>query len=442
MNKVTIKPVVAIVGRPNVGKSVLFNKLVGRREAISKDEPGITRDLNYRNVTEFGKTFTLIDTGGFEPDVKDHIMEKVREQARLAIEEADIIILLMDAKSGVIEGDRVLVSELRKSGKDVIYCVNKIDRYDRLNDVNDFYTLGVEKILPLSSEHGLGLDDLIDELVLRLPQFEEEESDDDIIKVAIVGRPNAGKSSLLNKLLGKNRAIVSEIAGTTRDAIDTTIEIDGQKYSFIDTAGIRKKSKVINRVESYSVMQAIRSIERGDVCLLVVDATDIGRTQDERIAGLIENRGAGCIVVVNKWDLIEEKNTMTSEEFVEEIRHKMPFLSYAPVVFISALTGQRVEKVFSLTKKLYDESMQEFKTSYLNNLLEKFVRAHSHPLYKNRPVKFYFASQAGRNPIKINISTNQPEGVMDSYKRYIVGKYREALKLEDITVRLGFKQKK
>lgn len=442
MSQSTIKPVVAIVGRPNVGKSVLFNKLVGRREAISKDEPGITRDLNYRSVTEMGKTFTLIDTGGFEPDVKDYIMEKVREQARLAIEEADVIVLIMDGRSGVIEGDRVLVDELRRSGKDVIYCVNKIDSYDRIDEANDFYTLGVEKIIALSAEHGLGLDDLIDELVLRLPDYEEPQSDEDIIRVAIVGRPNAGKSSLLNKLLGKNRAIVSDVAGTTRDAIDTEIEIEGQKYSFIDTAGIRKKSKVVNQVESYSVMQAIRSIERGDVCLLVVDATDIGRTQDERIAGLIENRGSGCIVVVNKWDLIENKGTMTSEEFVEEIRHKMPFLSYAPVVFISALTGQRVEKVFSITKKLYDEANQEFKTSYLNNLLAKFVRGHSHPLYKNRPVKFYFASQAGRNPIKINISTNQPEGVMNSYKRYIVGKYREALNLEDITVRLGFKQKK
>ncbi|OGP21202.1 MAG: ribosome biogenesis GTPase Der [Deltaproteobacteria bacterium GWA2_55_10] len=434
-----MKPIVAIVGRPNVGKSTLFNKLLGRRKAIVHDMPGVTRDLNYGDAEEEGRAFTIVDTGGFEAG-EDVIIKQVREQARLAVEDADVIVFAMDGKAGPMPGDAELVDMLRRSGKPVIYAVNKMDTPGHIPLSAEFYSLGIKEVFPVSAEHGIGLNDLIDEIIKRLPVKELQEVDEERIRVAIVGRPNVGKSSLLNRIIGKPRAIVSAVAGTTRDPVDTPVEIEGRKYLFIDTAGIRKKNKVSMTVESYSVVEAIRSIERCGVAILVVDGKDGVMTQDERIAGLIEERKKCCMVLVNKWDLVE-KDTRTADYAKDTVRNKLPFISYAPVLFTSAMTGQRVPKVLETVNGLVDKARTQVTTSALNSALVEIVARFRPHAFKGKEVKFYYATQVGTMPPAFIIFSNHPEGVEPSYERYLVSALRERLGLDDVPLRLVFKRR-
>lgn len=434
------KPIVAIVGRPNVGKSTLFNKLIGRRKAIVADEPGVTRDLNYGDAEELGRAFTVVDTGGFEAEATDAILKQVRDQARLAMEDSDIIVFLMDGRTGPTPQDKDLVGMLRKAGRPVIYAVNKIDS-DRLEaSTAEFYSLGIGSVVPVSAEHGRGLNELIDEIIAKLPPVEEQEEADERVKVAIVGRPNAGKSSLLNKLIGRQRAIVSEVAGTTRDAIDTPFESDGRKYLFIDTAGIRKKNKISLTVESYCVMEAIKSIDRCDAVILVIDGKEGVKGQDEKIAGLIEDRKKCCVIVVNKWDLVE-KDTHTVEYAADTIRKKLPFIPYAPVLFTSALTGQRVKKVLDTVDDIVERSRVRITTSKLNEALEEIQSRYRHPAYKGKEVKFYYMTQTGVMPASFVVFANIPEGVQDSYKRYLISSLRESLGMENVPIRIFFRSR-
>lgn len=435
-----MKPIVAVVGRPNVGKSTLFNKILGKKKAIVHDQPGVTRDLNYADAEEMGRQFTIVDTGGFEPEAESIISRQVRDQARLAVEDADVIVFVMDARAGLTGQDTELVDMLRRSGKPVIYVANKIDTPRQAALVADFYSLGVDEVMAVSAEHGMGITELIDEILKRLPEKEEPPIDEERVKVAIVGRPNVGKSSLLNRLIGRPRAIVSDIAGTTRDPVDMPLDLDGRKYLFIDTAGIRKKSKVSLTVETYSVMEAIRSIERCDVALLLVDGKEGVLAQDEKIAGLIEDRKKCCAVVVNKWDQVE-KDTHTVEHAKETIRKKLPFIAYAPVLFTSALTGQRVPKVLETVDDLFERGRHKVSTSALNSALESIVARKHPPASRGREVKFYYMTQVGVLPPTFLIFCNHPDGVEDSYVRFLTSALREALGMDGIPLRLVFKQR-
>ncbi|MDP2689777.1 MAG: ribosome biogenesis GTPase Der [Deltaproteobacteria bacterium] len=435
-----MKPIVAIVGRPNVGKSTLFNRLIGRRKAVVADEPGVTRDLNYGDVEETGRSFTLVDTGGFEPAAEDGILRQVREQASLAMEEADVIIFLLDGRAGLTPQDRELASMLRKVEKPVVYAVNKIDAQGLEAEAAEFYALGVPDVLPVSAEQGRGLADLMDAVVAKLPPAEEAGEEDDRVKVAIVGRPNVGKSSMLNRLIGRQRSIVSDVAGTTRDSIDTPFDLDGQRFLFIDTAGIRKKNRVSLRIEIYCVMEAIRSIERCDVAALVLDGGAGVQGQDEKIAGLIEERKKCCVIIVNKWDLVE-KDTHTMKHATEAIRRKLPFLTYAPVLFTSALTGQRLPKVLDTVVEVFEKGKQRVQTSVLNRVVEGLYLKHRPPVHRGKEVKFYYAAQTGVSPPEFIIFTNFPEGVVESYKRYIVNGLRDSLGMETVPIKVYFRQR-
>lgn len=431
---------IAIVGRPNVGKSTLFNRIIGRRKAITHDEPGVTRDLNYADVEEGGRSFTLIDTGGFEADTSDVILAQVREQARLAIEDSDLIVFVMDNKAGPAPDDTELIDILRRSGKPVVYAVNKIDTARQEAGLADFYRLGVGELLPVSAEHGRGVNELIDEVLKRLPEAAEEEEAGERTKIAIVGRPNVGKSSLLNRITGKRRAIVSAVAGTTRDSIDTPFDLDGRKYLFIDTAGIRKKNKVSLTVENYSVVEAIKSIDRCDCAVLVIDGKSGITTQDEKIAGLMDERHRCAIVAVNKWDLVE-KDHRTADYVKDTVRAKLPFLAYAPVVFTSALTGQKVPKLLDTIDRVVDKSRTRIQTSVLNKVLEGLYARFFPPAYRGKEVKFYYITQGGVAPVTFLVFTNLPEGVTDAYRRYMINGLREALSLDEIPIRLTFRKR-
>jgi len=435
-----MKPIVAIVGRPNVGKSTLFNKLIGRKKAIVVDEPGVTRDLNFADMEEFGKAFTLVDTGGFESVTEDKIMVQVREQTRFAIEDSDLIVFLMDGRSGPTADDQELVRILRKASKPVIYAVNKLDT-DRLDtQLSDFYSIGVADPIPVSAEHGRGLNELVDAIIEGLPESALEEEPGERVRVAIVGRPNVGKSSLLNRIIGSERSIVSDVAGTTRDPVDTPFDSGSGRYLFVDTAGIRKKNRVSLTVETYSVMEAIKCIERSDVAILVLDGKLGVQGQDEKIAGLIEDRFRCCVIIVNKWDLVE-KDTHTVEYAKETIRNKLKFLSYAPVLFTSALTGQRVPKVLETIDSLVEKSRMRISTSNLNNVFESIRRRHRPPAYRGREIKFYYVTQSGVAPPTFVVFTNWPEGIEDTYKRYIVNSLREALGLDTVPIKVLYRKR-
>lgn len=435
-----MKPIVAIVGRPNVGKSTLFNKILGRRKAIVYDEPGVTRDLNFADVEELGRPFTLVDTGGFEVETEDVILTQVREQTALAIEDADVIVFLMDGRIGPTPQDKELVGMLRRVTKPVIYAINKMDSIMRDAEMADFYSLGIGTLVPVSAEHGRGVNELIDAVIEKLPPPEAEAEEEGRIKIAIVGRPNVGKSSLLNRLIGKQRAIVSDIAGTTRDPIDTPYDTDGKKYLFIDTAGIRKKNKVSLTIENYCVMEAIRSIDRCDVAVLVLDGKLGVQGQDEKIAGLIEDRKRCCIIAVNKWDLVE-KDTRTVDYATEAIRNKLPFITYAPVVFTSALTGQRVPKMLDIVDEVVEKSKKRESTSRLNNALEGIVGRYGPGAYRGKEVKFYYITQTGTAPPTFVIFANIPEGVQESYKRYMVNSLRESLALDNVPIKVYYRKR-
>ena len=435
-----MKLVIAIVGRPNVGKSTLFNRIVRGKKAIVWNEPGVTRDRNYADVEWDENTFTLIDTGGFEPVSKDRIFIQMREQCELAIEEANAILFVMDGKEGLIPSDKEIADILRQQKKPVFYIVNKIDGPKDEEKVFEFYGLGVEPIHSISAEHRYGVDGLMDEVIKVLPGSTEEKWDRDAAKVAVVGRPNVGKSSLINRLLGYKRVIVDEAPGTTRDAIDTLFERDGKRYVLIDTAGIRRKSRISLRLEKYSIVEALRTIDRSDVALLLLDSREGVTDQDARIGGFIHEKGKGCILVVNKWDLIE-KDSKTMVEFQRKVYSDLTYLAYAPILFISALTGQRIKKVLDVIDHVSEQAKKRILTSRLNKYFGDWIEKFPPGLYKNRRVKLNYITQVSTAPPTFVIYTNFPGGIHFSYERYLLNQMRETFGFEGVPIRLYFKKK-
>lgn len=436
------KPIVAIVGRPNVGKSTLFNKLIGERRAIVEDSPGITRDRIYGECEWRGKTLTVIDTGGIEPKTDDIILKKMREQAQLAIDTADVIIFMCDIRTGLLADDMDIAVMLKKSGKPVVPVINKSDKIgDVAPEFYEFYELGF-KIDPIaiSSLHGSGSGDVLDAVLDALPDFEEEEKDDDVISVAVIGKPNAGKSSLVNRILGSDRCIVSDIPGTTRDAIDTHFENEYGKYNFIDTAGIRRQSRVDDRIEKISVLRAKMAVDRADVCLIMIDANEGITEQDEKIAGIAHEAGKASIICVNKWDSIDKDNS-TTNKFTKDIEIALSYMTYAPIMFISAKTGQRVEKLFELINYVNDQSKLRVTTGMLNDVLADAVARVQPPSDKGRRLKIYYMTQASVAPPTFVIFCNNAELFHFSYQRYIENCLRETFGFKGTPVKLIIRQK-
>jgi len=436
-----MKPIIAIVGRPNVGKSTLFNRIVGGRKAIVSKEPGVTRDRNYADVRWEERTFTLMDTGGFEPVSKNRIFMQMREQCQLAMDESDAILFVMDGKEGLTASDKEIANILRQVNKPIFFIVNKIDGPNHEEKVFEFYGLGAEKTYSVSAEHGYGVNELMDEVIEGLPKLSEERWDRKATKVAVVGRPNVGKSLLINRLLGYKRVIVDEAPGTTRDAIDTFFERDGKRYILIDTAGIRRKSRISLRLEKYSIVEALRTIDRSDVVLLLLDSQEGITTQDGRIGGFIHEKGKGCILVVNKWDLIE-KDSQTMVEFERRIYSDLKYLSYAPILFISALTGQRVLKILNLVDHVAEQAKKRVPTAPLNKSFSQWIGRLAPPLYKSRSVKLNYITQVSTAPPTFVIYTNMPEGIHFSYERYLVNQMRETFGFEGVPIRFIFRKKR
>ena len=437
----TMKSILAIVGRPNVGKSTLFNQIAGGKKAIVYNEPGVTRDRNYADVIWEKSSFTLIDTGGFEPVSKDRIFVQMREQCQLAMEEADVVLFVMDGKEGLTPSDKEIADILRCLNKPVFYIVNKIDVHQHEERAYEFYKLGVGRIFTLSAEHRYGLNELMDEVMEVLPGAIEAEEDGDATKVAMLGRPNVGKSSLINRILGYKRVIVDEAPGTTRDAIDTRFERDGKRYTLIDTAGIRRKSRISLRLEKYSIVEALRTIDRCHVALLLLDPKEGVTDQDARIGGFIHEKGKGCMIVVNKWDLVE-KESQTMAKYEKEIYEDLKYLSYAPILFISALTGQRVKKVLDTIDRVAEEAGKRIPTSPLNKALEGWVKRFPPPSYRTRQVKLNYITQVSVAPPTFLIYTNFPEGIHFSYERYLLNQMREAFGFAGVPIRLQFRKKR
>ena len=433
------KPLVAVVGRPNVGKSTFFNKVVGKRVSMVEDTPGVTRDRIYAEAEWSGVHFALIDTGGIEPDSKDIILSQMREQAEVAMDTSDVILFMTDGKDGVTASDREVASMLMRTGKQVVLAVNKVDTAKLPEDFYDFYELGLGEPIPISAANMLNLGDLLDRIVESFPEGAGTEEEDSI-KLAMIGKPNVGKSSLINKLLGENRVIVSPIAGTTRDSIDTPFEKDGEKYLLIDTAGIRRKSKVNENIEKFSVIRAVAAIERCDVCLLMIDAQEGITEQDKKIAGIAHEAGKGIVVVVNKWDLIE-KETNTMNEFRKHIARELTFMSYAPVVFISVLTGQRVNNVIKMAKYVAENRAMRVPTGRLNNLISDAIMMKQPPSDKGRRLKIYYVTQVGVKPPLFSFKVNSRPLMHFSYARYMENKIREAFGFEGTSIKFVFREK-
>ena len=435
-----MKQTVAIVGRPNVGKSTLFNKLVGDRLSIVKDEPGVTRDRLYREMEWLGNKFLLVDTGGLEPRTQDFMMSKIKKQAQVAIDEADVIIFLVDGKAGITGLDEDVATILRKQDKKVIVAVNKIDNYMKEQEnIFEFYGLGFEEVIGISGEHKTNLGDLLDAVVEKFDNKSTKEISEGL-SIAILGRPNAGKSSLLNKLLNKERSIVSDIAGTTRDTIDSALKYDGEMYTLIDTAGIRRKSKVEDDIEYYSVLRAMKAIKRADVCVLMLDATELLTDQDKRIAGMIYDERKPIIIAINKWDLIE-KNDNSVKEFKELVKADLSFLDYAPIVTISALTGKRTLNILEQAKFINEEYHKKVTTGILNQILAEIVAQNPVPTRKGRAVKLNYGTQISQAPPKFVFFANNPELIHFSYKRYIENKLREYFGFEGCPIDIIFNKK-
>lgn len=421
-----MKPIVAVVGRPNVGKSTLFNRLAGERISIVQDTPGVTRDRIYADVEWTGRKFTLIDTGGMEIGAEDIILKQILQQAEIAIETADVILFVTDVKAGMTDDDKQVANMLRKTKKPVVLAVNKVDRIDRDSmDIYEFYELGIGDPIAISAGQALGLGDMLDEVVSYFPEEIEEDEEDEVIKVAIIGKPNVGKSSLINKILGEDRLIVSNIPGTTRDAIDSPIEIDGQKYIFIDTAGMRRKSKIKEEIERFSIIRAVTAVERCDVAILLIDANEGITDQDTKIAGIAHERGRAAIVAVNKWDSIE-KNDKTMNQYLKDIGNELAYMPYAPRVFISALTGQRINRMLELIQTVHQNHALRISTGVLNDVLIEATAMQQPPADKGRQLKLYYMTQVSIKPPTFVIFVNDRELFHFSYRRYIENQLREA----------------
>ena len=435
------KPTVAIVGKPNVGKSTFFNYIVGKRISIVEDKPGVTRDRVYADANWRGRDFTLIDTGGIETDAEDVIGSQMREQAKIAINVADVIVFVTDIQQGVTAADSEIAMMLKKSGKPVVLICNKADNYvEDSNSAYEFYALGVGTPYPVSSTNALGIGDVLDAIYEHFPDESEEEEETEIIKVAVIGKPNAGKSSLINKILGEERVIVSNIAGTTRDAIDSEFQNEFGKYVFIDTAGIRRKSKVTESIEKFSIMRTLLAIERADVCLMLIDATEGISDQDTKIAGEAHEAGKGIIIVVNKWDEID-KDTHTIEEFKKDIYNKLSFMSYAPIIFISAKTGQRVNKLYEMINKVANQNAMRISTAMLNEVINEAIAIVQPPSDKGKRLKIMYATQASTKPPTFVIFVNNKELFHFSYERYLVNQIRNSFGLEGTPVRVIVREK-
>ncbi|MBQ1351309.1 MAG: ribosome biogenesis GTPase Der [Oscillospiraceae bacterium] len=435
------KPIVAIVGRPNVGKSMLFNKLVGRRLSIVEDTPGVTRDRLYAATDWNGRAFTLVDTGGIEPSTDNEILSFMREQAKIAIESATVIIFLTDLRTGITAADQDVAAMLLRSKKPVVLAVNKADNTGAVNpDVYEFYNLGLGEPIPISALHGHGTGDLLDACVEHFPEETEETEDDDIIHVAVIGKPNVGKSSLVNQILGHERVIVSDVAGTTRDAVDSFFENETGKYCLIDTAGMRKKAKVDDRIEKFSVLRAQMAIERADVCFIMLDARDGVTEQDTKVAGLAHNAGCACIIVVNKWDLVE-KDSKTMDRMREDIRRDLSYMPWAPVAFLSAKTGGRVSKLFPLVQYVANQRAMRITTGMLNTVLSDAVARVQPPTDKGKRLKLYYMTQISVKPPHFVIFCNNKELFHFSYQRYIENRIRETFGLEGTPIRITIREK-
>lgn len=436
------KPIVAIVGRPNVGKSTLFNVLAGEMISIVKDTPGVTRDRIYAEVTWLDKEFTLIDTGGIEPDSKDIILSQMRDQAQIAIDTADVIIFITDVRQGLIDSDSKVADMLRRSGKPVILVVNKVDNFDKfLPDVYEFYNLGIGTPLPISSASRLGLGDMLDEVISFFPDEVPEEEEDDRPRIAIVGKPNVGKSSIVNKLLGENRVIVSEIAGTTRDAIDTAITHNGKEYVFIDTAGLRRKSKIKEEIERFSIIRTVTAVERADIVLVVIDAIEGITEQDAKIAGIAHERGKGIIIVVNKWDAIE-KHDKTIYEYEKKVRQVLAYMPYAEIMFVSATTGQRLTKLYDMIDVIIENQTMRVSTGVLNEIMMEAVAMQQPPSDRGRRLKLFYITQVAVKPPTFVIFVNDKELMHFSYTRYLENKIREAFGFKGTSLKFFIRERK
>ena len=436
------KPIVAVVGRPNVGKSTLFNALAGENISIVKDTPGVTRDRIYADVTWLNHNFTLIDTGGIEPDSGDIILSQMREQAQIAIDTADVIIFMTDVKQGLVDSDGKVADMLRRSKKPVVLCVNKVDSYQKfIADVYEFYNLGIGDPMPISAANRQGIGDMLDEVVKYFPEGADEEEEDERPKIAIVGKPNVGKSSIINKLTGENRVIVSDIAGTTRDAIDTDIVYNGKEYVFIDTAGLRRKNKIKEELERYSIIRTVSAVERADVVLMVIDATEGITEQDAKIAGIAHDRGKGIIIVVNKWDAIE-KNDKTIYEFQNKIRETLAYMPYAEIVFVSAVTGQRLPKLFETIDMVIENQTLRIATGVLNEIITEAVALQQPPSDKGKRLKIYYTTQVSVKPPTFVIFVNDKQLMHFSYTRYLENKIRDTFGFKGTSLKFIIRERK
>ncbi len=445
MGKKKSKSVVAVVGRPNVGKSTLFNALAGENISIVKDTPGITRDRIYTDITWLDKNFTLIDTGGIEPESKDIILSQMREQAQIAIDTADVILFMVDVKQGLVDTDSKVADMLRRSGKPIILVVNKVDSFQKyMADVYEFYNLGIGEPFAISSANKLGFGELLDEVISYFDKdvaSEEEEDEDERTRVAIVGKPNAGKSSIINRLIGENRLIVSDIAGTTRDAVDTEVVYQGKEYVFIDTAGLRRKNKIKEELERYMIIRTVTAVERADIVVLVIDATEGVTEQDAKIAGIAHDRGKATIIAVNKWDLIEKDNK-TVNQFTQKIRQILSFMPYAEILFISAETGQRLPKLYETIDIVYENHAMRVATGVLNEIMAEAVALQQPPSDKGKRLRLYYITQAAVKPPTFVIFVNDKELMHFSYTRYIENQIREAFGFKGTPLKFIIRERK
>lgn len=436
------KPIVAIVGRPNVGKSTLFNTLAGEKISIVKDTPGVTRDRIYAEVTWLDKTFTMIDTGGIEPESSDVILSQMREQAQIAIDTADVIIFMTDVRQGLVDSDAKVADMLRRSRKPVVLVVNKVDSFQKfLMDTYEFYNLGIGDPVPISAASMLGLGDMLEKVVEHFDEHAGEEEEEEIPKIAVVGKPNVGKSSLINKILGEERVIVSDVAGTTRDAVDTRVTYHGKEYTFIDTAGLRRKNKIKEELERYSIIRTVTAVERADVVVMMIDATEGVTEQDAKIAGIAHDRGKGIVIAVNKWDAIE-KNDKTIYKFTDRIRETLSFMPYAEIMFISAQTGQRIPKLFETIDMVLENQTLRIQTGVLNEIITEAVAMQQPPSDKGKRLKIFYTTQVAVKPPTFVVFVNDKELMHFSYTRYLENKIREAFGFKGTSLKFIIRERK